>query len=90
MEKTPKIADVKPLPGKRLEVEFDNGIRKEYDCNPVLVRPEFYLLKEDAFFNTAKVDSGGYGISWNDQIDLSEYEVWVNGVEKMKAKNGID
>jgi len=26
-----------------------------------------------------KVDAGGYGISWNDDIDLSEYELWTNG-----------
>jgi hypothetical protein len=24
---------------------------------------------------------GGYGISWNDEIDLSEYELWTNGAE---------
>ena len=24
----------------------------------------------------AKVDAGGYGISWNDDIDISEYELW--------------
>jgi hypothetical protein len=26
-----------------------------------------------------RVDPGGYGISWNDHIDLSEYELWTNG-----------
>lgn len=41
----------------------------------------FFLLKNDAFFKTVKADVGGYGISWNDDIDLSEYELWTNGVE---------
>jgi len=29
--------------------------------------------------------AGGYGISWNDDIDLSEYELWTNGVELVFA-----
>jgi hypothetical protein len=33
----------------------------------------FWWLKNDAFFKSVKVDTGGYGISWNDEIDLSEY-----------------
>jgi len=28
---------------------------------------------------SVRVDPGGYGISWNDNIDLSEYELWTNG-----------
>jgi hypothetical protein len=27
----------------------------------------------------AKVDSGGYGISWDDDCDLSENELWTRG-----------
>lgn len=26
-----------------------------------------------------KVDAGGYGVSWNDDIDLSCNELWENG-----------
>jgi len=81
MEKAPRIVSVKPLSGKRLEIAFSNGIVKEYDCNPVIVKPEFVLLRDDGFFKNVRVDSGGYGISWNDNIDLSEFELWKNGVE---------
>lgn len=28
-----------------------------------------------------QVDPGGYGISWNDNVDLSENELWINGKE---------
>ena len=31
------------------------------------------------FFRAVRVDPGGYGISWSDDIDLSEYELWVRG-----------
>jgi len=36
-------------------------------------------LLDEGFFKSAKVDSGGYGISWNDDVDISEYEAWENG-----------
>jgi len=41
----------------------------------------FQLLKHEAFFKAVKVDVGGYGASWDDERDLSEYELWNNGVE---------
>ena len=42
------------------------------------------MLKNDAFFKTVKTDAGGYGISWNDDVDLSEYELWTNSTEVVK------
>ena len=35
----------------------------------------------EAFFKAVTVDPGGYGVSWDDEMDLSEYELWNNGVE---------
>ena len=41
----------------------------------------FNALKEiPCLFHRVKVDIGGYGISWNDEIDLSCDELWDNGV----------
>lgn len=77
----PKITSVQALDGKRLLVGFDNDIRKIYDCNQLLDSEPFEPLQNEAFFKSVRVDSGGYGISWNDDVDLSEYELWVNGEE---------
>lgn len=77
----PKISHVKPLADKRLLVIFHNKVQKIYDCTPLFTLERFGLLQTDAFFPTVQVDAGGYGISWNDEIDLSEYELWENGVE---------
>ena len=41
----------------------------------------FCALRDDVFFKTVTVDAGGYGVSWNDEVDLSEYELWHNGAE---------
>jgi hypothetical protein len=88
MDNFPKISCITPLPHYTLLVTFINGTTKKYDCSPLLNRPEFFLLKNDAFFKSVKVDSGGYGISWNDNIDISEYELWTNGIEtKMYEHN---
>ncbi|MGB7568963.1 MAG: DUF2442 domain-containing protein [Chitinivibrionales bacterium] len=81
MKNFPKILKVFPLPDKKLNILFQNGKTKTYDCKQLLQRSEFFLLKEDSFFKSVKVDAGGYGISWNDNIDISEYELWTNGIE---------
>ena len=81
----PKILSVQPLENRKLLVKFVNDVEKIYDCTPLLTLDMFRLLKNDAFFKAVKVDAGGYGISWNDAIDLSEYELWVNGAEVVMA-----
>ncbi len=75
----PKIDAIKPLPGKKLLVRFFGGEEKTYDCRPLLDREPFSSLENESFFRQVKVDVGGYGISWNDHIDLSESELWLNG-----------
>ncbi|MCI0618820.1 DUF2442 domain-containing protein [bacterium] len=77
----PRIESVTALPEWRLLVIFTNGFKKIYDCNKIMNLERFQLLRHDAFFKAVKVDLGGYGISWDDERDLSEYELWTNGAE---------
>jgi hypothetical protein len=79
VSQTPRISAVQPAGTLRLLVRFRNGEERIYDCRPLLSRPEFQLLADPGFFRAVHVDAGGYGISWNDDIDLSEYELWNNG-----------
>jgi hypothetical protein len=79
MEKYPKIQNVESQRGKRLLVTFSNGIRKIYDCSPLLEDETFKPLINDALFNAVNVDKHGYGVFWTDEIDLSESELWLNG-----------
>jgi hypothetical protein len=81
----PRIESVKPLAGKRLLVKFVNGVEKVYDCKQLLHLDMFQSLRNEAFFKSVKVDAGGYGVSWDDNVDLSEYELWVNGTEPALA-----
>jgi len=80
MEKFPKILDVESRNGKRLLVTFKNGTKKIYDCSPLLENDVFKPLLNDVLFNSVHVDKHGYGVVWNDEIDLSESELWINGL----------
>ena len=75
-----KVKEVHPLPGLLLNVQFVNGSTKLYDVAPLTQRfDEFRNLEKDHLFEDVEVDPGGYGISWNDDLDLSSEELWEHG-----------
>ena len=73
----PKIKSIKVnSEDYNISVLFDNGVTKNIDFKDK-IKEDFYCdLKNKLLFEQAKVDAGGYGISWNDDIDISEYELW--------------
>ncbi|HUT35160.1 MAG TPA: DUF2442 domain-containing protein [Planctomycetota bacterium] len=78
----PRVESVTPLPGKRLRVTFSSGVRKVYDCAPLLKSEPFAPLENDAFFAHVRPADGGYGVVWSDEVDLSESELWLHGKEE--------
>lgn len=76
------IDEIYPLSDYRLLVVFSNGIRKIYDVKPLFEwKKAFKKLKGSNLFEEVYVDVGGYGVVWNDQIDLSSEEIWNNGLD---------
>lgn len=77
-----KIKCIAALPDFKLSVQFAVGVTKIYDMAPLVEKlPVFEELKYDVqLFNCVEVDVGGYGIIWNDDLDLSYDELWENGV----------
>ena len=75
----PKIISVKPLDDYQLLIEFSNHEYRKYDAKPLLKKAMFTLLANRGFFKNVRIEPGGYALSWNEQIDISEYELWVNG-----------
>ena len=68
-----KIKNVFPANDYILTVQFSEGVSKEYDLKLLFERiPAFKQLQnhEKEFFSVS-VDTGGYGIVWNDELDLS-------------------
>ncbi len=75
----PKVISVQALDEKTLLVEFNNKEIKEYDVSPFFSKPMFAPLKNPLFFKSVRVEPGGYAVAWNDEMDISEYELWKNG-----------
>jgi len=76
-----KISSVKALSDFRLFVCFVAGETAIYDVKPLFSKfPIFKNLSEvEGLFSCVQADTGGYGISWNDDIDLSCNELWDSG-----------
>lgn len=79
--KYPKVISAKAIDDHTLLVEFNNSQKKKYDVSPLLQKEMFLPLKNPVFFKAVKVEQGGYAVAWNNDIDISEYELWINGQE---------
>ncbi|MCB2264027.1 MAG: DUF2442 domain-containing protein [Candidatus Thiosymbion ectosymbiont of Robbea hypermnestra] len=75
----PRIQSATPKERHFLVVLFSNGERKRYDITRLTKRERFFPLKNPAFFKNVSVEPGGYAVSWNSEIDISEYELWKHG-----------
>lgn len=86
-----KIKNVSPLPGFKLSVQFCEGVTKLYDVKPLFERlPVFAdIEKHPEIFSSVSVDVGGYGIVWNDELDLSCDELWEHGVSVDTPFDGL-
>ncbi len=80
---THRIKSIITLDNHILLVTFQNGTIKKYHLETLFsVFPQFIVLKKDEeLYRSVNVDIGGYGISWNDELDLDAEEIWENGVE---------
>lgn len=59
---------------------FDDGEIVSFDIKTLFDKyPIFKQLENKTLFLKAKIDIGGYGISWNDKIDLSSDGIYFKG-----------
>lgn len=86
-----KIKDVLPLEDFKLRIQFSEGVTKIYDVKPLFDKiPVFKELENKPLpFYDVVVDTGGYGIVWNDDIDLSCDELWANGTTVKTPFDGL-
>ena len=85
-----KIKNVSPLPEYKLSVQFAEGVTKIYDVKPLFQKiPAFKSLESNNDFGGVYVDVGGYGIIWNDELDLSCDELWDNGTTVETPFDGL-
>lgn len=76
-----KVKSVSPLPDYKLSVQFAEGQTRIYDIKPLFERHDVFksFIDNPDLFYEVRVDTGGYGIIWNDDIDLSCDELFKNG-----------
>ena len=76
-----KVKSVTALPDFCLNVQFAEGVIKKYDVKSLFEKWTAFkkLEKVPDLFQKVKVDIGGYGIVWNDRLDLSCDELFENG-----------
>ena len=81
-----KVKSVTVLPNYKLCIQFAEGVTKKYDVNHLIERYALFSPLKDnpTLFQSVMVDQGGYGIVWNDDIDISCDELYANG-EKIKT-----
>lgn len=73
-----KIKKVYPLADYKLTVQFAEGVTKMYDLTSLFDKYPMFHMPETIFAEVT-VDVGGFGIIWNDDLDLSCNELWNNG-----------
>ena len=74
-----KIKNVTPLKDFKLNIQFAEGITKIYDMKKLIENNKIFAdLKDINLFNSVEVDIGGYGVIWNDDIDISCDELFEN------------
>lgn len=75
-----KVKNVIAQSNYKLIVQFSEGVTKIYDMNKLIENnPIFKPLKNNELYYEVKVDIGGYGIVWNEDIDISCDELFENG-----------
>lgn len=76
-----KVKAVNALENYRLSVQFAEGITKIYNVSQLFDKWEVfrYLKDNPSLFSNVQVDVSGYGIIWNDELDISCDELYANG-----------
>lgn len=86
-----KVKGVSALPNFKLSVQFSEGVTKIYDVKPLFDHiPAFsYLKGHPDEYGSVRVDVGGYGIAWSNDLDLSCDELWEHGTSVRTPFDGL-
>jgi len=77
-----KVISATPLKDMRLLIVFNNQVVKLFDVRQIISEyPEYEDLKNEDLFSLVQIESGGYGVSWTQDLDASEGELWEYGME---------
>ena len=75
----PPLRSVRAISDHELDATFADGRHVIYDMQPLFAKEVFAPLRDPVLFHQVRMDPGGYGVSWNDQLDLAEWELYSQG-----------
>ena len=72
------VVRVKPQPGYRLHLEFENSEKRIFDVSPYLENGIFCQLKDPSVFYRAYIDGGT--VAWPGEIDIAPETLYDDSV----------
>ena len=74
------ITKIKTLNNMEFEATVSDGEVVLFDVKTLLEKyPVFHQLEDECLFNQLKIDGIGYGVSWNDELDLASEGIYSRG-----------
>lgn len=77
-----KITSVAALPDYVLLIGFNDETFKQFDIKPLIKKYEPFkaLVNIKGLYEQVKIEMGGYGLIWNNELDLSADGLYEQGV----------
>jgi len=75
----PKILNVEPLEAYKLRLDYETGETKVFDVLPYITGDWFGQLKNNDYFRSVRLVSGGSGIEWENGQDIAPHELYESG-----------
>ena len=79
-----RVMAVKPLDGYKLEIEFNDGVKRMVDCSSLLHGTLGTPLKDLDYFRQVRVDDDARTIVWPNRLDPAP-ELLHGGQESIDA-----
>ena len=77
-----RVQSVSMIDQNILQAMFIGGEVIQYDLRKMLsILPQFQeIINDPSLASKVHADTGGYGVSWNDDLDLDSETIWEDGV----------
>lgn len=80
----PRVKDVKPTTGYRLEITFSNGEIGVYDCRPLLDFGVFRELRDQVYFRQVRAIGGT--VVWPHEQDICPDTLYLDSEKPMSKR----
>ena len=77
-----RVQSVSMIDQNILQAIFIGGEVIQYDLRKMLsILPQFQeIINDPSLASKVHADTGGYGVSWSDDLDLDSETIWEDGV----------